>query len=164
LYSSLVRFLGIDYGRRRIGLAISDPSGTIARPWKALTGHGDAAHAAETIAVEIARLASEDDGLGGVVLGLPTKLGGGPTDQTRQVEAFAAGLQARIAVRLSCRTNASAAARRKAGSPRGSRIGGSARAPGRGRGGRHTQDYLDRSSAASFISADDGHHTEDDQT
>ena len=31
-YSAIVRALGIDYGERRIGLAISDPTGTIASP------------------------------------------------------------------------------------------------------------------------------------
>jgi putative Holliday junction resolvase len=98
LYSSVVRFLGIDYGRRRVGLAISDPSGTIARPWKTLTANGDASHVAEFLALEITKLASEEEGLAGVVLGLPTKLGGGPTDQTRQVEVLADGLRARIAV------------------------------------------------------------------
>jgi putative Holliday junction resolvase len=98
LYSSVVRFLGIDYGRRRVGLAISDPSGTIARPWKTLIANGDASHVAESLALEIAKLASEEEGLAGVVLGLPTKLGGGPTDQTRQVEVLADGLRARIAV------------------------------------------------------------------
>jgi putative Holliday junction resolvase len=165
MYPSIVRILGIDYGRRRIGLAISDPSGTIARPLKAMTGHGDAARAAETIAIEIARLASEDDGLGGVVLGLPTKLGGGPTDQTREVEAFAARLRARIAVpivlqdeRLSSREAESRLATRiKDWRERKQLLDAAAAAV-------ILQDYLDRSSAASLISTDDRSHTEDDQT
>jgi putative Holliday junction resolvase len=37
-----VRVLGIDLGRRRIGLAISDPSGTLARPLLTLTGESPA--------------------------------------------------------------------------------------------------------------------------
>ena len=40
-YSSLVRFLGIDYGHRRIGLALSDPTGLLSRPWKTIPRHGN---------------------------------------------------------------------------------------------------------------------------
>ena len=35
-YAIEVRLLGLDYGNRRIGLALSDSSGTLARPWKIL--------------------------------------------------------------------------------------------------------------------------------
>ena len=31
-----MRALGIDYGRKRIGLALSDPTGLLARPWKTI--------------------------------------------------------------------------------------------------------------------------------
>src|SRR4029078_5204172 len=31
-YPTDVRFLGVDYGRRRVGLALSDDTGTLARP------------------------------------------------------------------------------------------------------------------------------------
>ena len=65
----LVRFLGIDYGRRRIGLALSDPSGLLSRPWKTLTSHGNRHAVAKMIGDEIAQLLAEDDGLAGVVLG-----------------------------------------------------------------------------------------------
>jgi len=36
-----MRTLGIDFGERRIGLAISDPEGRFALPWKTLERHRD---------------------------------------------------------------------------------------------------------------------------
>jgi putative pre-16S rRNA nuclease len=88
-----VRVLGIDYGGRRTGLALSDPTGLLARPWKTVSHAGDAAAAARAIAAEIDRLIAEDDGLECIVIGLPRRLGGEPNDQTAHVEAFASGLR-----------------------------------------------------------------------
>jgi putative Holliday junction resolvase len=114
-----VRFLGIDYGQRRIGLAISDPTGMLARPWKTIPRRGNGAQVAAAIAAEIAALAAEDAGLGGVVIGYPRTLGGDPTDQTAAVTALARELRARIALpvilqdeRLSSREAESLLARR----------------------------------------------------
>jgi putative Holliday junction resolvase len=81
-----VRILGIDVGRRRVGLAISDPSGTLARPLATLTIEGDSA--VERVALEIERLAAEADGLEAVVVGMPSRLDGSPTDQTLEVMTF----------------------------------------------------------------------------
>ncbi len=80
-----MRFLGIDYGHRRIGLALSDPTGLLSRPWKTIARHGNTAQVASTLAAEVATLAAEDDGLAGVVLGYPRTLGGDATDQTAAV-------------------------------------------------------------------------------
>jgi putative holliday junction resolvase len=95
-----MRYIGIDYGRRRIGLAISDPTGMLARPWKMIPRHGTTHEVAQVLAREITTLAAEDDGIGGVVLGYPRKLGGEPTDQTAAVDALAAALRTQIAVPL----------------------------------------------------------------
>jgi putative Holliday junction resolvase len=91
-----VRYLAIDYGRRRIGLALSDPTGMLARPWKAIQRRGTRGDVAAALAAEIATLGAEDDGLAGVVLGHPRKLGGEPTDQTAAVEALASALRSAI--------------------------------------------------------------------
>ena len=93
-----MRFLGIDYGARRIGLALSDPTGLLARPWKTIARHGNRAQVAAAIAGEIEQLAGEDDGLAGVVLGFPRTLGGEPTHQTPDVTALAEALRARVRV------------------------------------------------------------------
>ncbi len=47
-----MRVLGIDVGRRRVGLAISDPSGTLARPLGTLTVTSPA-DAVDRVAAEV---------------------------------------------------------------------------------------------------------------
>ena len=64
-----MRVLGIDVGRKRIGLAISDPSGTLARPLQTLTVDAGAGVAA--VVRELQRLANDEEGLSAVVVGLP---------------------------------------------------------------------------------------------
>ena len=75
-----MRVLGIDLGRRRIGLAISDTSGTLARPLTTLTvSEGEAI---ERLVAEIDRLSAEDDGLDAIVVGVPLRLDGQPNEGT----------------------------------------------------------------------------------
>lgn len=114
-----MRLLGIDYGARRIGLALSDPTGLLARPWKTIAGHNRPSRVADTLASEIARLRAEDDGLDAVVLGYPRRLNGTATDQTAAVEKLAAALRSRVDIpvylqdeRLSSREAESVLARR----------------------------------------------------
>ena len=85
--------LGIDYGRRRIGLAISDTSRTIARPLTTL--QVAAGNAVSVVIGEIERLLTEEDGLAQIVVGLPVRLDGAPNDQTPRVRAFIDALAAR---------------------------------------------------------------------
>jgi putative holliday junction resolvase len=87
-----VRFIGLDVGLRRIGVAISDATGTLARPVGVLTCAGSDADALRLVADEIARFAAEDDGVGTIVVGLPRRLDGTPNDMTPRVQAFAAQL------------------------------------------------------------------------
>jgi putative Holliday junction resolvase len=88
-----VRIVGLDVGERRIGVAISDATGTLARPLGVLRPAGLERDAAALATAEIARLAAEDDGVGTVVVGLPKHLDGSPSDMTARVEAFAARLR-----------------------------------------------------------------------
>jgi putative Holliday junction resolvase len=89
-----VRALGVDYGRRRTGLALSDVSGLIARPWKTITCAGGPVRLADALLAEIASLRNEEGGLGAIVLGLPRRLSGEPNEQTAAVETLAAHLRA----------------------------------------------------------------------
>jgi putative holliday junction resolvase len=89
-----VRVLGIDVGDRRVGLAISDPSRTLARPLMTVTVSG-AADAIDRVLDAVNRLCSEDDGLDAIVVGLPSRLDGSPTDTTPRVLAFIDALKAR---------------------------------------------------------------------
>jgi len=83
-----MRVLGIDYGRRRIGLALSDPSGLLARPWKTIAREGPPGQVAAALAREVASLQADDDGLAAVVVGLPRHLSGDPHEQTRAVQTL----------------------------------------------------------------------------
>ena len=89
--------LGIDVGQRRVGLAVSDPSGTLARPLTTLTVTS-AADAVDRVMAEVTRLSLEEDGLTAIVVGVPAKLDGSPTDQSAGVAAFMAALTARVSV------------------------------------------------------------------
>jgi putative Holliday junction resolvase len=92
-----MRVLAVDVGERRIGLAISDVSRTLARPLLTLTVR-NAADGVDQVATEIARLKEEDDGLSTVVVGLPVRLDGSPNEQTLRVAAFVNALKARTPV------------------------------------------------------------------
>lgn len=95
-----MRILGIDVGRRRIGFAISDASETLARPLSTLVrADGESERATlDRVMAEIAVLAAEDDGVGRVVVGMPARLDGSPTDETARVEAFIDALRARTPI------------------------------------------------------------------
>lgn len=88
-----MRVLGLDYGQRRIGLALSDPTGMLARPWKTIRREGNPQQVAAAIGREIASLRAEDDGLQAVVVGWPRHLSGGAHEQTKAVEGLAAHLR-----------------------------------------------------------------------
>jgi putative Holliday junction resolvase len=93
-----MRVLGVDYGQRRIGLALSDVTGLLARPWKTILRQGSGARAADALAAEVQRLQAEDDGLAAIVVGLPRRLNGTPNEQTGAVEKLAASLRGRVNV------------------------------------------------------------------
>ena len=92
------RVAGLDVGERRIGIAISDVSRTLARPVSVLRTSGLDGDAVDRAVVELQRLAAEEDGLTSLVVGLPRRLDGSPNDMTPRVEAFAATLGARTAL------------------------------------------------------------------
>lgn len=90
--------LGIDYGARRIGLALSDATATLASPWRLLQRPPSEAETLRLMLKEIDGLAKADDGLEAVVVGWPRRLDGSPTHQTAIVETFARLLETKIAV------------------------------------------------------------------
>jgi putative Holliday junction resolvase len=88
----------LDVGERRIGVAISDATATLARPVGVLQTSGLDGDAVERAVAELARLAAEDDGLVSLVVGLPRRLDGSPSDMTPRVEAFAAAVHDRTSL------------------------------------------------------------------
>ena len=92
-----MRVLGIDVGARRVGLAISDATQTLARPLTTLTVNGRD-DAVRRVVIELERLSAEEDGLAAIVVGQPLKLDGSPSDQTSRVAAFVEALTARTSL------------------------------------------------------------------
>ena len=93
-----MRIVGLDVGERRIGVAVSDVTRTLARPLGVLRPAGLDVDAVQLSADEIGRLAREEDGVASIVVGLPRRLDGTPSDMTRRVEQFARQLEARTAL------------------------------------------------------------------
>jgi putative Holliday junction resolvase len=83
------RVLAVDIGRKRTGLAISDPTRTLATPFGVITAQPPLADVLRTAG----RLAAEADGLAAIVVGRPLRLDGRPTELTGEVDAFVARLR-----------------------------------------------------------------------
>jgi putative holliday junction resolvase len=89
-----MRMLALDHGSARCGVAVSDPSGTLATPLGAVerpdTKRGLAA---------LVRLV-EEHRVERVVVGLPLTLGGDMGQQAEQARAFAERLERRVSIPL----------------------------------------------------------------
>lgn len=81
--ADVARFLGVDYGVRRVGIALSDPTGMIAQPLPTLTRR----RGKRPPVAPVARLAEEHDVVG-IVVGLPLTSEGEESDWTREVREF----------------------------------------------------------------------------
>jgi putative Holliday junction resolvase len=81
-----VRVIALDLGSRRIGVAVSDPSGTIASPHSVIERADDVAADHTAIAALVVELEA-----GRVVVGLPISMGGGmgPAAKAASAEAQA---------------------------------------------------------------------------
>ena len=91
-----MRILGVDVGRKRTGLALSDPTARLATPWKTVPTSGSPAACARRIAELIAEAADPLDDAAGVaeiVVGLPRRLDGRDTTETAYARALAAAVE-----------------------------------------------------------------------
>jgi len=95
--SILMRIVGIDLGERRIGVAVSDATATLARPLKTIERGASDAAAVEQLRAAIAEITDEED-VGSVVVGLPKRLDGSPNLQTPRVEKVVAMLAAQLTI------------------------------------------------------------------
>jgi putative Holliday junction resolvase len=82
------KLAGVDYGKRRIGVAISDPAGRIASPATTLPGAGSADEDARSML----RWAVENE-VSAIVVGLPVNMDGSRGPQARTAEEFAEQLR-----------------------------------------------------------------------
>ena len=80
------RLLGLDVGARRIGVALSDPTGSLASPLTALDRHAKRRDMAAVL--DLAR----QHGVEAIVVGLPVSLDGRLHAQGQLVQAFAHAL------------------------------------------------------------------------
>ena len=93
-----MRVLGIDYGARRIGLALSDATATLASPWRLIERPASPQDTLTLLVREIRQLIESDDGLGAVVVGWPRRLDGSPSHQTGNVESLARALEQQLEI------------------------------------------------------------------
>lgn len=93
-----MRVLGIDYGARRIGLALSDATATLASPWRLIERPASSQDTVTLLVREIRQLIEGDDGLGAVVVGWPRRLDGSPSHQTGDVESLARALEQQLEI------------------------------------------------------------------
>lgn len=84
------RILAVDYGLRRLGVALSDPTATIARPLTTLLRRPGKRPPVQAIL----DLCAEHD-VEAIVVGLPLTLAGDDSDWTREVREFASRLETR---------------------------------------------------------------------
>jgi putative Holliday junction resolvase len=87
-----VKVLALDFGRARTGVAVSDPTGTLARP----LGVVEQATTEDGLA-RIERLVAEQ-AAERVVVGLPLTMRGEAGEQARETQRFVELLSARLAV------------------------------------------------------------------
>jgi putative Holliday junction resolvase len=91
--------VGIDLGERRIGLAVSDPTGTVARPVKTIERDASDSAALTALRAAIDEIEKQgEDEIGGVVVGLPVRLNGTANTQTPRVQAMVARLSADLSI------------------------------------------------------------------
>jgi putative Holliday junction resolvase len=89
-----MKVLAMDYGSARTGVAVSDPTGTIARPVTTIARVDDTAGFDELVALV------RREGPELVVVGLPLTLRGEHGDQARETSAFVERLRAAIEPRV----------------------------------------------------------------
>lgn len=79
-----MRFMGIDYGTKRVGIALSDESGTLAFAHSTIEALG---------ALTVVQSLAQSEGVRAVVLGQSLNLDGTPNPVMRKIEAFKSGLE-----------------------------------------------------------------------
>src|SRR4051812_42972693 len=101
-----MRYLGIDYGSKRVGLALSDEAGTMGFPHKILTNTPDLL---DTMAGLV-----ENERVGGIVMGESRDLAGGENPIAKDARAFgvALGLRTGLPIYFESEIYTSAEARR----------------------------------------------------
>ena len=88
----MTKALALDFGSARTGVAVSDPTGSLARPLRTIERAAGGA-GLDTLVALIEEEAPEV-----VVVGMPLTLRGEHGEQARETEAFVAALRERVGV------------------------------------------------------------------
>jgi putative transcription antitermination factor YqgF len=87
-----MKVLALDFGRARTGVAVSDPTGTVARPLGVVEAAGSN-DGLQRIADLVAEHGPEE-----IVVGLPLTMRGERGEQARETESFVERLSAQVSV------------------------------------------------------------------
>jgi putative holliday junction resolvase len=90
----VARVLALDYGSARCGVALSDPTGTLATPLPVVERPGTRRGMGAVLGLV------REHAVKTVVVGLPLGLSGSDTDQTRETRAWAEQLRERLGGRV----------------------------------------------------------------
>lgn len=77
-----MRYLGVDYGTKQMGIAVSDEGGSIAFPKSVVRAGGDRARTREILRI------AKSEGVGMVVLGIPCGPAGAKSKTVYRISAF----------------------------------------------------------------------------
>lgn len=86
--------LALDFGEKRIGLALSDPENRIALKFKTLPNKGE-----DWILKELKNICQEEN-IKTVVIGLPKSLAGPDSLETKKVRSFAECVRINLAIKV----------------------------------------------------------------
>ena len=93
-----MKVLALDYGSARTGVAVSDPTGTLARPLEVVENASTPAGLRQ-----LAELVRREE-VGTIVVGLPVTLRGERGAQAEETEAFVSALRAWESAEATCTT------------------------------------------------------------
>lgn len=93
------RIMAVDPGERRIGIALSDPLGTIANPLETIKWNGEDRTKADDRIVALV----EEHGVAELVVGLPRRTDGRPGPGEERSRAFAEEMARRLPVPVTLR-------------------------------------------------------------
>jgi putative Holliday junction resolvase len=89
-----MRIMAVDYGKKRVGVAITDPLGVIAQPLETIT------YTSEREMMRRLKCLVHDNDVGIVLVGNPISLSGGTTAMSELVQRFVKKLQKTLSIEV----------------------------------------------------------------
>lgn len=88
-----MRYLGIDYGTKRTGVAISDGDGRLAVVKETIRAEGQ-----QAVIDRLKSIIEEEQNIDAIIIGVPVNMSGEPTDMTEEVNRFIAKLRDHVTI------------------------------------------------------------------